>query len=116
MGSTLISMLRPPFQGLVGRRPTNLETRPISAISPSRGRYETPIFPTLKGSFQGQKSDHKPHLGLLFHDFSNHCNLLPWPDPGHSRKECLLAGRTVGTQPQILGRADLSTLMGYKAG
>jgi len=49
---------------------------------PSPGRYEISIFPTLKGSFRGQKSGYKPHLGLLFHDFSNHFNLLSWSDQG----------------------------------
>jgi len=47
--------LRPPFQGLMGRQPTNLETGQTSAIWPSRGRCETSIFPNLKrliwGSF-----------------------------------------------------------------
>ena len=56
------------LSSLMGRQPTNLETGLTSAMWPSRERCETSIFPNLKRLISG----------FLFHDFSNHFNLLPW--------------------------------------
>jgi hypothetical protein len=39
---------------------------------------------TLKGSFRARKCDYRPHVRFLLYPFSNHFNLLPWPDLGLS--------------------------------
>jgi hypothetical protein len=35
----------------------------------------------IKATFRGQKGDYKPFLEHLFCNFSQHFNLLSWPDP-----------------------------------
>ena len=45
-------------------------------------RKENKYFSFVKSDDATQLFFYKPHLGLLFRDFSNHFNLLPWSDPG----------------------------------